>query len=110
VTFENYQNINENLPYCNSMNVFKRHDGASDATGVHHLYQSPCINCDLEALVYFDPPNPKWSGWDGGCGELACTGPINYFIHDHDGYFTQLGGATKTASQLMANNQPIGDN
>ena len=90
------------------MSVFRKHDGASDATANHNLLQTQCINCDLQGLVYFSNPNPAWSGWKGGCGQLACTGSINYLIHDQDGMFTKNVGGT-APSQLMANNEPIGN-
>lgn len=93
------------------MSVFRKHDLASDAVAAHHLYKSRCINCDLPSLVYFSPSNPDWRSWSGGCGELDCTGAINYFIHDHDGYFTQSNPSNPLQpTQLLPNNQPIGQN
>ena len=99
------------MPYCTNMNVFRKHDLASDATAVHNLYNTACVNCDMSALVYFSPSNPSWRGWKGGCGELDCTGSINYFIHDHTGHFTQpFNNDALQATQLMADNKPIGGN
>lgn len=85
------------------MVVFKRHPQASDATGSHHLHGCPCVNCDQESWAYFEKPSAIWRGWFGGCGDMDCTGPNNYLIHDHDGSFTT------EPSQLLANNSWIGD-
>jgi hypothetical protein len=85
------------------MSVFKRHNLASDHTGSAYLTNTTCVNCDMQSWAYFDAPTPLWLGWFGGCGELQCTGPNNYFIHDQDGKFTG------TPSQILANNSMIGD-
>ena len=53
VTFENYLYNNTLIPYCSNMAVFKRHDGASDATASHHLTSTKCINCDRKSWAYF---------------------------------------------------------
>lgn len=84
------------------MSVFRRHVGASDATASHYLTNTKCINCDQSSWARFDAPDVKWRGWFGGCGELDCTGPNNYFIFDQDGSFTGQ------ISQLLANNTVIG--
>jgi len=63
VTFENYKNgPNADVPYCTKMNVFRKHDGASDATAVHKLYNTNCVNCDISSLVYFSPSSAAWRG------------------------------------------------
>lgn len=85
------------------MSVFKRHNLASDGVGSAYLTNTKCLNCDKESWGYFDPPNPAWLGWFGGCGELQCTGPNNYIIYDKDGNFTGK------KSQILANNSMIGD-
>ena len=85
------------------MKVFRRHSGASDGTGSHHLLNTRCINCEKESWAYFDPPSASWKGWFGGCGELDCTGPNNYIIFDQDGDFTG------EISQLLANNSWVGE-
>jgi hypothetical protein len=104
VKFENFRASSTEVPYCRNMAVFKRHPSAADATGSHHLYNTHCVNCDEDSLAYFDEPNKGWRGWFGGCGELDCTGPNNYLIHDHDGSFLGEPGI------LLANNSMIGDN
>lgn len=40
---------------------------------------------------------------------MLCTGSINYLIYDQDGMFTKNVGGGSLPSQLMANNQPIGN-
>ena len=103
ITFENYLYNNAQLPYCSGMAVFKKHSGASDGTASHHLTKTKCINCETKSWAYFEKPNIAWRGWFGGCGELDCTGPNNYLIHDQDGNFTG------EKSQLLANNSMIGN-
>lgn len=102
VTFENYLYDNPQLPYCSRMAVFKRHGGASDGTASHHLTNTKCINCETKSWAYFDKPNVAWRGWFGGCGEIDCTGPNNYLIHDQDGQFTG------ERSQILSNNSMVG--
>ena len=104
VTFENYLYDNPQLPYCNGMSVFRRHNGASDSVASHHLTNTKCINCETRSWAYFEKPSVSWRGWFGGCGELDCTGPNNYLIHDQDGTFMGEKG------QLLSNNSIIGDN
>jgi hypothetical protein len=72
-------------------------------TGTHHLYNTVCNNCSIDALARFTPPLPEHMGWAGGCGRIPCTGRNNYMIQDHTGHF--LG----TPSFLLANNTEIGD-
>lgn len=103
VIFENYLYDNPSLPYCSGMSVFRRHNGASDFTASHHLTETQCINCELYSFAYFDKPNVGWRGWFGGCGELDCTGPNNYLVHDQDGTFLGFIG------QLLSNNTAVGD-
>lgn len=85
------------------MSVFKRHDLASDGVASAYLTNTKCLNCDKQSWAYFDQPSTSWRGWFGGCGELDCTGPNNYIIHDQDGSFTG------SKSQLLANNSMIGE-
>ena len=85
------------------MAVFKRHMGAADATASHYLTNTRCLNCEPKSWAYFDPPSTGWRGWFGGCGEIDCTGPSNYLIHDKDGLFTG------EVSQILSNNTMIGD-
>lgn len=87
------------------MAVFKRHVLASDGVAGHILKNSPCLNCEKEAWAYFQHPNSAWRGWFGGCGELDCTGPNNYFVYDTDGMFT----GSNAPSQILANNTVIGN-
>ena len=58
----------------------------------------------MTALAFFTPPDPKNFGWDGGCGDMLCTGKNNYLIHDFTGGFIGEPGI------LIANNSEIGDN
>lgn len=43
-------------------------------------------------------------GWFGGCGDMVCTGFLNYLIRDHTGTFLGFKGV------LMPNNSVIGAN
>lgn len=78
--------------------VFKSHPGAIDMTGSHNLRNTICTDCDLETLAYFEPPNPAFLTWFGGCGTILCTGKNNYLINDHTGDFLPEKGV------LIANN------
>ncbi len=85
------------------MSVFRRHDAASDGVASVYMTKSLCLNCQNTTWAYFEKPNPAWQGWFGGCGQLDCTGPNNYFIYDQD------GNVTGSPSQILANNSMIGD-
>lgn len=41
---------------CSSNVVFKTNPNSPDYVGVHHLWNSTCVNCELGALAYFDAP------------------------------------------------------
>lgn len=92
------------LSQCSSNIIFKPHDLASDITGSHHLWNSPCTNCEFDAFAHFDPPKLSELTWFGGCGNMTCTGKNNYLIHDHTGDLLSKPGI------LLANNSWIGDN
>jgi len=47
-------------------------------------------------------PNPKWIGWEGGCGDFQCTGMNNILIYDTDGKFFSAGGAAAAISKNAA--------
>ncbi len=48
--------------------MFKSHPLASDITGSHHLHNTTCNNCSLEAAAKFEPLAKSNLGWEGGCG------------------------------------------
>ena len=73
-------------------------------TGSHHLSNTRCNNCSLNAFAFFPRPAPNGNSWFGGCGNIFCTGMNNYLIHDWDGDFLGQPGI------LLANNSVIGDN
>lgn len=73
-------------------------------TGSHHLSNTVCNNCSLDALGYFTPPKDSDLGWFGGCGKIYCTGKNNYLIHDWTGDLLGNPGI------VIANNSEIGDN
>ena len=98
VVFENYKLNYPDLPQCKNNIVFRPHSGASDMTGSHNLRDTKCENCEVNALAYFDPPNPNHLTWFGGCGDILCTGKNNYLIHDYTGGFLPSPGI------LIANN------
>ena len=104
VIFENYNLEYGELSQCSNNVVFKSHPTASDSTGSHHLLNTTCNNCSLNAYGYFDPPDENDLGWEGGCGKILCTGKNNYLIHDYNGTFFSEPGI------IIANNSVIGDN
>lgn len=76
------------------------HGGASDQTAGHYLTNSPCTNCDTESYLFAQKPLQKNFGWFGGCGELHCTGRVNYMIQDMDGTFLGQRGAVVPVNEL----------
>jgi len=38
-------------------------------------------------------PLPSWSGYEGGCGEIECTGLKNVLIQDFTGDFLSYIGS-----------------
>jgi len=102
--FNNFRQSYPTLPQCSNNVIFRPHGGASDITGSHHLFDSNCTDCQLEAYAHFDSPNQGDLGWFGGCGDILCTGMNNYLIHDHSGTFLPQKGV------LLANNSWIGNN
>jgi len=105
VTFDNYRQTytGAGLTSCRNNVVFKPHPLAFDLTGSHHLTQTKCTNCEVDAYAYFSPPDPNQLGWFGGCGLLLCTGNNNYLVQDHDGSFLGQPGT------LVANNSWVGE-
>lgn len=103
VTFENFNQIYSEpaLIQCNNNIIFRPHPIDVDLIGTHHLWNSQCNNCSIDAYAYFDPPKASELGWAGGCGSLLCTGRNNYMIHDHSGTFLPTKGI------LIANNTNI---
>ena len=89
---------------CASNYVFRPHSGASDVIGSHSLYDCTCQNCDSQSFVLCDEPNPKNLGWFGGCGDMNCTGKINYLVKDFNGSFLGQKGT------IMPNHIAIGEN
>ena len=104
IIFENFNQEYGSLTQCSNNVVFRPHPTASDMTGSHNLFNTTCNNCSLNAYAYFDPPKTSDLGWEGGCGNILCTGKNNYLIHDYNGTFLPEPGV------LLANNSVIGDN
>ena len=89
---------------CSGNFVFRPHSGASDQTAGHYLYNCPCRDCQDNSYVKCDHPNPGGFGWFGGCGELHCTGKINYIVDDRTGEFLGSKGIVVPNSDF-ANNE-----
>ena len=106
VIFDNYRQNYINLNYrhaCGSNFVFRPHSGASDQTAGHNLYDCSCNNCDNNSYVKCDPPSPGEIGWLGGCGNMHCSGKINYMVQDHSGSFLGFRGAVVPNGKFSAN-------
>lgn len=54
-------------------------------------------------MAFFDNPLQSEASWFGGCGNMVCTGKINYIIQDHTSTLLPQGGT------LLPNNPAIGD-
>ncbi len=104
VEFNNFKQTYSNMAQCSGNVIFRPHSGGMDITASHHLFNTTCVDCQLGAFAYFQPPNPHDLGWFGGCGDILCTGMNNYFIQDHSGTMLPQKGI------LLANNSWIGDN
>ena len=105
VTFDNFKKTYTGAASsCGSNYAFKPHSSAWDFSGSVNLYNSSCTGCDTQSYLYAPDPNPNFMGWFGGCGDIVCTGFVNYLIQDFDGGF--LG----TVGTIIPNNKPIGDN
>lgn len=104
VIFENYNQEYIDLPQCSNNVLFIPHSGASDMVASHSLTNTMCNNCSQSALAYFTMPSTSELGWDGGCGNILCTGKNNYLVYDWTGDLLGFPGI------LLANNSEIGDN
>ena len=101
VVFDSYrQNYTQaHLAQCSKNVILTTNPGASDFVGGHYFWDSSCVNCQFEAMAYFDPPRLDELGWFGGCGNMTCTGKKNYFMMDHTATLFPDGGV------LLANNK-----
>lgn len=97
--FENFVRSDTILPYCANMFVFRRNAAAYDATASHYLRNTTCIGCS-NSLVLFEDASNSWVG----CGNISCSGPSSYLIHDQDSSFFGFN------AQILANNSVIGSN
>ncbi|CAK63318.1 unnamed protein product (macronuclear) [Paramecium tetraurelia] len=105
VEFHNFRLTYDNIPRCQNNAAFRQHHAAHDMTGQHYLVNSPCTNCEFNALLYKSRnPDAGKLGWFGGCGSFLCTGQINFLIEDQTGhFFGQIG-------QGIGNNTYFGPN
>jgi hypothetical protein len=55
-------------------------------------------------MAYFEQPLENEASWLGGCGNMVCTGKINFLIEDHTNTIFPQGGV------LLPNNTKIGSN
>lgn len=105
VTFDSYmQSYTGAVSSCASNFVFKPHGSAWDESGSVNLYNSTCSNCDSNSYLLAPAPNQKFLGWDGGCGDIVCTGLQNYLIQDFNGtFFNKKGTIIPNNSVIAAN-------
>lgn len=61
--------------------------------GSVNLYSSNCTNCDADSYLLADAPDEKFLGWFGGCGDIVCTGYLNYLVNDWNGSFFGTAGS-----------------
>lgn len=105
MTFDNFrQSYTGNVSSCGSNFVFRPHSGAFDQVGSAFVYTSTCNNCDTNSFLTTPDPNPAFLGWFGGCGDIVCTGFINYVVQDFTGTFFGFKGT------IIPKNEPIGAN
>ena len=71
--------------------------------GSAHFYTSKCTNCDTESYLTAPSPNPAFIGWFGGCGDIMCTGLVNYIVQDWTGtFFSQKGTLIPVRDNIIA--------
>lgn len=105
VTFDSFmQSYTGAVSSCGSNFVFKPHSSAFDESGSVNLYNSTCTNCDANSYLLAPAPSPSQLGWNGGCGDILCTGFQNYLIQDFNGSFFGQRGT------IVPNNSLIGTN
>lgn len=93
IEFDNFRLTYEDHSSCSNNAVFRQHGAATENTGLHYLVDSPCTNCEFDALLY-KLRNPDYNriGWFGGCGSFECTGQINILVEDQTGtFFGEIG-------------------
>ena len=85
----NYHYSEAELSECGQNFMFRPPKTASELIASHHLQNVSCINCSSNSYIYFDEPSQEYVGQEKECGQIPCSGKLNYFIKDHDG--TLLG-------------------
>jgi len=78
---------------CNSNFVMRPHPSGFDMVSSVNLYNSYCTNCDSDSYLLADAPNTGFLGWFGGCGDIVCTGYLNYLVTDWNGTFFGVPGS-----------------
>jgi len=74
--------------------------------GSAYLYTSKCTNCDSDSYLKAPSPNPSFLGWFGGCGDILCTGRINFVVQDWNGtFFGQKGTIIPNQNNPIALNE-----
>ena len=107
MVYDNFrQNYTEaNLAQCGNNFVFVPHAISHDIVGSAYLHSSKCTNCDADSYLTAPNPNPNFQGWFGGCGDIVCTGRINYIVQDWTGtFFGQKGTLIPTKDNPIAVN------
>jgi hypothetical protein len=92
--------------YCNKNFAFRPHSSGWDISGSVNIFNSKCINCDSDSYLLADAPNQKFLGWFGGCGDIVCTGLLNYLITDWNGaFFGSTGSIIPDQSNVIGVNE-----
>jgi hypothetical protein len=107
-TFDNFKQTYSGViaSLCSGNFAFKPHSAADDQSGSVYLFTSKCTNCDANSYLKSPNPNKNHIGWFGGCGDIACTGFINYLIQDFDGTFLGSKATIIPNNSLIGNNEP----
>ena len=92
VKFFNYKmnyktDSNANFASCHSNRIFAMKDSAPDATSSVYIYNTTLFNSENSSFFLLSSPSANLLGVEGGCGNLLCTGELNWLFTDEDGLF-----------------------
>jgi len=108
VTFDNFRQTYPGViaSVCGSNFVMIPHSSSFDQVGSAYIDLSKCTQCDTGSFLYAPAPSPSFLGWQGGCGDMICTGFNNYLVQDFNGGFLGSPGTIIPNNATFAFNDP----